>query len=353
MEKLPSEPTIFPSWFSRSIAARVLSLAYGAVLFCRNTLYDRLPFLSHAALRPVISIGGIRMGGTGKTPVALLVGRYLLSRGFAVAFLSRGYGRNDSTLRIVKPHEKLPWELLGDEPWLLHERLPDTWLGVHSDRRVSAEELAGKIPERAVFILDDGFQHRRLKRELDIVCLHAPPQNGRLVPAGNLREGPGALARARIALFIGQAGKTAFIESHCADLMRRHKGLKAFALVQKPGLWVNAHSGLTADVPPLHGPVLVCGIARPERFIEMVGGAGIIPSRNLVFPDHHQYIANDFNKTRKLYLNGVITTEKDAVRLKKLGVVPEGGLWYLNIELSFPNETGEKHFYSLIDNYLS
>ena len=106
----PSEPTIFPAWFSRSPAARALAGCFGAAITfaIRSTTVSR-PFSS--GIRPVISIGGIRAGGTGKTPVALLVGEYLMSKEFAVAFLSRGYARKDTRLRVVKPLEKVFWEL--------------------------------------------------------------------------------------------------------------------------------------------------------------------------------------------------------------------------------------------------
>jgi tetraacyldisaccharide-1-P 4'-kinase len=109
--------------FGRSFPVRAASAAFGAAVGARNALYDHLPFLSHRANRPVISIGGLRAGGTGKTPVALMVGEYLLSKGRDVAFLSRGYRRKGHGLRIVKPNEKASWEETGDEPCLLHNRL--------------------------------------------------------------------------------------------------------------------------------------------------------------------------------------------------------------------------------------
>jgi tetraacyldisaccharide 4'-kinase len=352
---LPSTPdqTILPSWFSRSLIARLLSSVYGMVLSTRNFLYDRLPFLSGKAPRPVISIGGIRMGGTGKTPAALLVARYLQSKNRSVAFLSRGYGRNGNRLRIVNPGEEVSWDLIGDEPWLLHDRLPESWLGIHPDRRKSAGELARTIPQQSVFVMDDGFQHRALRRDLDIVCLNTPPEKDRLFPAGNLREGTAALRRAQIVLLIGRAGNPERIENQSSELLRRFPHLKVFTLVQQPGSWVCAADGRTAGKPPLERPLLVCGIARPERFIEMVRDAEITPGETIIVPDHHQYIANDFNKTRELYSNGVITTEKDAVRLKKLKVVPDKTLWYLTIELVFKNKAQEKEFYPLIEKYIS
>jgi tetraacyldisaccharide 4'-kinase len=352
MKNPSSGPNIFPSWFSHSAAARALACTYGAVLWCRNFLYDRFPSLSQRASRPVISIGGIRMGGTGKTPVALMVGKYLLSKHCGVAFLSRGYGRKDAGLHIVKPGEEFPWGLTGDEPWLLHHRLPESWLGIHPDRRRSARTLTPALPGRSVFILDDGFQHRALKRDLDIVCLHELPFGDLLVPAGNLREGSASLNRAHIALFIGQPDNQAALENQCTELERRFPRLKAFAMVQETGRWVNADDGQTADTLPLSAPVLVCGIARPERFIRMVRNAGIVPVKTLVFADHHRYNANDFDKTRELYSNGVITTEKDAVRLKNSGTVSDVALWYLEIALRFQNKTMENDFYLLIDTII-
>jgi len=344
--------TIFPPWFAHSFAARALSGIYGSVLAIRNGLYDHLPALSRTAARPVISIGGIRMGGTGKTPVALMVAQYLLSKNRPGAFLSRGYLRPAGTgLQIVKPHEEPDWELIGDEPGLLHNRLPETWLGIYPKRFIAARELAKIIPRNACFILDDGFQHRSIGRNLDIVCLHEVPVGDRLVPAGNLREGASALARAHIVLLFGQpetAGAPG-VENQCDELRRRFPHLKVFSVTQRAGSWVNAHTGQIAETVPLKNPLLVCGIARPERFIAMVGKAGITPCRSMVFSDHHKYITNDFNKTRELYSNGAITTEKDAIRLKKLKVVADSALWYLNIDLCFIDKNGKNEFESLID----
>ena len=342
-----------PARIARSLPVRLASAMYGGAVDLRNTVYNRLPFLSHDAGRPVISIGGIRAGGTGKTPVALLVGRHLLSKGYAVAFLSRGYRRKDRRLSIVEPHETVAWEQVGDEPCLLHNALPQSWLGIGGNRYSAAKRLARILPHRAVFVLDDGFQHRALRRDMDIICLHDSPWNDRLLPSGNLRESAKALSRAQVVLYIGPndtGGK--FITLH-AQLARSFQHLSVFALRQEMGPWVNAADGRRAARPPLENPLLVCGIARPERFIAMVRTIGIIPCAERIFPDHHRYLRNDFIETHELYSKGIITTEKDAIRLKKSGIVPDHVIWYLSIELHFSDKEDEKRFTTLIDKQIS
>lgn len=339
--------------FGRSFPARAASAVFGAAVQFRNALYDQLPYLSHKAKFPVISIGGIRAGGTGKTPVALMVGAYLRDQGHAVAFLSRGYHRKDRRSRIVKPNETVSWEKIGDEPCLLHGRLPQSWLGIDANRYRAASRLSALLPQNAVFVLDDGFQHRSLRRDLDIVCLHDIPQNDRLIPSGWLREPIGALSRAHVALIIGSTDNAALLAKHSILLSKRFPGLFCAVLFQEMGHWVNAGDGRIAATPPIEKPLLVCGIARPERFIAMVRRAGITPCAEHIFPDHHRYIANDINKTRELYLKGIITTEKDAVRLKTSGIVPAEKVWYCTVNFRFAGRKNEERFYTLIDTRIA
>jgi tetraacyldisaccharide 4'-kinase len=339
--------------FGQSLPVKMASSLFGVAVGFRNALYDHLPILSHKADRPVISIGGIRAGGTGKTPVALMVGEYLLSKKYAVAFLSRGYGRYNHGPRIVKPHETVPWEEIGDEPCLIHNRLPQAWLGIDAKRSRAASKLSTLLPERAVFVLDDGFQHRALRRDLDIVCLHDALQNDRLIPAGYLREPVSALSRAHAALIIGSADSSELLEGQRLRLVERFPRLCTAVLFQEMGHWVNAGDGRIAAAPPIENPLLVCGIARPERFIAMVRRAGITPCAERIFPDHHRYIANDINKTRELYLKGVITTEKDAVRLKTSGIVPAEKVWYCTLNFRFAERKNEERFYTIIDTRIA
>jgi tetraacyldisaccharide 4'-kinase len=318
----------------------------------RNLLYDRLPGFSKKAACPVISVGAISAGGTGKTPLALLVGEYLQLKGRTVAFLSRGYHRPDRRPRIVAPQEKIDWRLIGDEPWLLHNRLPDTWLGIDARRCRTAAALAKKMPGLPVYVLDDGFQHRALRRDLDLVCLHQAVLKDRMIPAGFLREPVASLNRAGAALIIGSIEECTALERTRDALNRLFPQLPFFILFQEIGDWVNAGTGEKRAKPPSDDPLLVCGIARPERFLAMVRASGITPAAELIFPDHHNFITNDFNKTRELYSKVIISTEKDTVRLCHTGIVTAEKVWYLTIRLRFNADSEKKQFFRLIDKHI-
>jgi tetraacyldisaccharide 4'-kinase len=317
----------------------------------RNALYDATPTLSQRATRPVISIGGISAGGTGKTPLTLLIGEYLIAKHCGVAILSRGYRRTDTLTRIVAPGDQISWETIGDEPWLLHHRLPAAWLGVDARRIRAARLLASRMPDRSVFLLDDGFQHRALHRDLDIVSLHQGVTQDRMIPAGYLREPFSSLKRAHIAVLIGSPDELPRLEQTRDFLVKRFPTLPWCIMTQQPGEWHNLGTGKKTIDPPLNRPVLISGIARPERFIAMVRRAGITPCKELIFSDHHRYIRNDFIKTRELYSNGFVTTEKDAVRIQETGILPADHVWYLSIKLCFVDKESEQRLYGLIDKH--
>jgi tetraacyldisaccharide 4'-kinase len=252
----------------------------------------------------------------------------------------------------VAPQEKIDWKLIGDEPWLLHNRLPDTWLGIDARRCRTAAALAKKMPGRPVYVLDDGFQHRALQRDLDLVCLHHAVLTDRMIPAGFLREPVASLNRAGAALIIGLKTERTALERTRDALTRFFPQLPFFILFQEMGDWVNGGTGEKRAKPPSGDPLLVCGIARPERFLAMVRASGITPGAELIFPDHHNFITNDFNKTRELYSKVIISTEKDAVRLCRSGIVSAEKVWYLTIRLRFDADNGEKQFFTLIDKHI-
>ncbi len=343
-----------PYRLSKSVTASALSRVYSAVVRARNFAYDSLPFLSEQLDFPVISVGGIRVGGTGKTPVTRLIARYLIdNHDCGVAILSRGYGRVSKKHIVVRPNESADWELTGDEPCMLHNSLPETWLGIGADRAAVARRLSPLLHSRSVFILDDGFQHRRTRRDLDIVCLNESVFDDRPMPAGYLRERVSALSRASVALVIGareRADKLREVrdrvENHLSGALK--SASVAAVLLQYPDCWVNARSGETASRPPMESPVAVTGIARPERFLSMLSQFSIVPSETREFPDHYNFKRNDIARIRNIYLCGVVTTEKDAVRLMSPAFSDIRDLWYLRVGLRFADEEARARVLSTV-----
>jgi tetraacyldisaccharide 4'-kinase len=274
----------------------------------------------------VVSVGNLVVGGTGKTPFTLWLAETVRNAGLSVAILSRGYGRQtDHVARVSAANED--WEgatkIYGDEPVLLARRLPSVpvWVGRN---RFAAGEQAIKRDAPSVLILDDGFQHLSLHRDLDFVLLDAerPFGNGRLLPLGPLREPIHHLSRAD-ALLLTRAK-----DGHAAARMRAKRG-KAFP--EKP-VFACSHkltglaSGVGRSLVPsgeLQGKAAVAfaGIARPESFFESLRAAetGLHLVETMAFPDHHAYTVGDGDRLLDhMRMHGahvLVTTEKDWVRL--------------------------------------
>jgi tetraacyldisaccharide 4'-kinase len=347
-----------PAALSTSIAAKFLSRAYSAVISARNSVYDSIPSLSKQLDFPVISVGGIRAGGTGKTPVARLIARHLIDHHkCGVAILSRGYGRRSSRKNIiVKPGEPADWEQTGDEPCMIHNSLPESWLGVGADRSAVARLLSPLLPERSVFILDDGFQRRQTRRDLDVVCLNEETFDDRLMPAGYLREPMSALVRADIVLIIGAQERVDRlkevrdrVDEYLSTALKSTKKLPITAvLLRYPDIWADARTGETASKPPMKSPAAVTGIARPERFLALLPQFSIVPSGVYKFPDHYNFKRNDIARIHNIYLYGAVTTEKDAVRLLSPAFSGVRDLWYLREGLRFADGESEERALSRV-----
>jgi tetraacyldisaccharide 4'-kinase len=339
-----------------SLPVRLGARLYGAAVGLRNRWYDTDPRRSRQASRPVISIGGVHAGGTGKTPLTLLVSRYLQKSGFTVALLSRGYGRQSKAPLLVSPDATLAacsWEQIGDEPAMLRMGLPGVWLGIGADRVSSARALDARLPGRSVFILDDGFQHRRLARDLDIVCLPAQPFDARLIPAGYLREPLSSLGRARLLCLIGGPAEEELMRSNQTRLRAMFPAAQVFVLYQQPAGWTHLQTGQSLPVPPLKKPALISGIARPQRFVSMVEQAGLKPAVSRTFGDHHVFRPEEIEPLCSPPVDGIITTAKDACRLNTLILVMRPAIWYLNMELHFAKRDEEISFFSALINHLS
>lgn len=253
---------------------------------------------------PVISIGNLSTGGSGKTPLAIALAQALTGRGIGVDVLSRGYGRRGRTAARVDPAGSAGE--FGDEPLLIARAAGvPVWVAPERyDAGLLAEsEMDGHVAR--VHILDDGFQHRQLHRDTDILLVSRVDFEDRLLPAGDLREPLQAAERAHV---IALPGDEQTLES---DL--RQRGL------QQP-FW---RLRRRMQIPPLAGPVLAfCGIARPAQFFAGLESAGVRLAGRRAFPDHHSYAQADLDRLaaqcRAAGAAALLTTDKDAVRLEGL-----------------------------------
>ncbi|HWY03166.1 MAG TPA: tetraacyldisaccharide 4'-kinase [Candidatus Acidoferrum sp.] len=270
------------------------SAIYGGVARARNALYDRELLRSRRLQGPVISVGNLSAGGSGKTPFVLLLGDLLKARGIKFDVLSRGYGRKSKGVRLVDP-AGLPREF-GDEPLLLARKLQVPVI-VGEDRYRAGGFAEAKFGPQ-LHLLDDGFQHRALARDFDVVLVTPQDAGDRLLPAGRLREPLSSLRRAdAVALTSGASAES-------------------FPLAGK-FVW-RVRRGLAPLDVPLR-PIAFCGIARPQNFVLQLRAANIEPVAEAFYRDHHAYREKDIRELlelkRRSEAGGFVTTEKDAVNL--------------------------------------
>jgi len=275
-----------------------LSTIYGGVVAVRNALYDRGVLRARRLDGPVVSVGNLSAGGSGKTPFVLLLGELLQTRGIKFDVLSRGYGRQSRGVRLVDP-AGLPQEF-GDEPLLIARKLQASVV-VGEDRYEAGRFAESKFGPQ-LHLLDDGFQHRALARDFDIVLVTPQDANDRLLPAGRLREPLESLGRAdAVALASGASADSFPLEGKLVWRVRR-------GIVPPVA---------PKGVPPR--PVVFCGIARPQNFVLQLRAANIEPAAEAFYRDHHAYDEKDIRELLALQqrseAGGFVTTEKDAVNL--------------------------------------
>ncbi len=271
-----------------------LSAIYGGVVGARNTLYDRRILRSRRLQGPVISVGNLSAGGTGKTPFVILLGELLKARGIKFDVLSRGYGRSSKGVRLVDP-AGLPTES-GDEPLLITRKLQMPVI-VGEDRWEAGRFAEARFGPQ-FHLLDDGFQHRALARDFDIVLVTPQDAADRLLPAGRLREPLHSLVR--------------------ADAVVLASGASADSFPIQQGLVWRVRRGIAPVNVPTQ-PVVFCGIARPQNFVLQLRAANIEPIAQAFYRDHHAYTEKDVRELLELKQRseggGFVTTEKDAVNL--------------------------------------
>lgn len=254
---------------------------------------------------PVVSVGGLSAGGSGKTPMTIALAEALTRRGVYVDVLSRGYGRRSQAALRVDPDGDA--EVFGDEP-LLMARAAGVPVYVAAQRYEAGLMAEAALPDatRGVHLLDDGFQHRQLHRDVDIVLMDGGDLGDHLLPAGNLREPLGAFQRATVVAVP-------------ADELELEAKLKVEGW-QGPVWRVRRRM----EVPAIDGPVVAfCGIARSEQFFAGLEAAGLHLASRIAFADHHRYKEHDLDcirdAARSIGAAAIVTTEKDRVRLGAQG----------------------------------
>jgi tetraacyldisaccharide 4'-kinase len=292
-----------------------LSLIFNAAVLLRNTFYDRGLFQSHRFETPVISIGNITVGGTGKTPhTEYLI--EILSKDFSLAVLSRGYKRQSKGFQYVEVGDSV--SKTGDEPLQIKRKYPDTIVAVDADRVQGIKRLQRDYPHLDLILLDDAFQHRRVAPSLNIVLLdyNRPVWNDSMLPAGRLRDRRSSLYRADIIV----VGKCPADMSHdekqrCAERLRKYNKPVYFSRFETG----KAYSLSASDTRVFDSSHLlaVSGIANPASFfaqVEKQYPEAVV--ERIAFPDHHAFSEKDIrNILKKAQSHAIITTEKDGVRL--------------------------------------
>jgi tetraacyldisaccharide 4'-kinase len=298
-------------------ALRLISLPYGGIVAARNRLYEGGVLRQQKLPRPVISVGNLTVGGTGKTPTVIFMAHILKDRGYRPAVLSRGYGGcANAPVNVVSDGNRIlmGWREAGDEPILIAHAAPGIPV-LTGNRRLLSGRAAVENFGADVLILDDGFQHRSLFRDIDMVLLDTarPFGNGFLLPRGPLREPPDSLRRADILLRTGDAEN--------GEPLRKAASPPSFRAIHKPQGVVAGGTQRIEMVAALLGQKVFAfaGIGSPEAFRRSLTelGAAVVGFR--VFPDHHPYDLSDIENLRRLAAESgaarIITTEKDGIRL--------------------------------------
>jgi tetraacyldisaccharide 4'-kinase len=297
-------------------------MLYALAVWLRNLFFEigLLPVSDIGV--PVISIGNITAGGTGKTPMTANVVKILQNAGKRPAVISRGYGRVSGGTVIACDGKSIQASPLmaGDEPVLL-ARMTDNAIVVADEDRVRGARTAVKQYGADVIVLDDGFQHRYLHRTKDIVLVdtHQLPFSTMLIPAGYRREPMGSLKRAT-AVMVTKAGSA----SEAATVMQDERmgyGGRTFSSEFTPVGIKHVFGGVGQSLEILkgHSAVVFCGIAGPEAFLKHLNECGITVREQFIFPDHHRFtdaeIAEIVASFHAAKADFILTTEKDAVRL--------------------------------------
>ena len=300
------------------------SVMYGVIVSLRNLFFDMGLLRSVDIGLPVISVGNITVGGTGKTPIVKNVAGILMEAGKKVAIISRGYGRMTTGTIVVSDGENIVSDAnsSGDEPMMLAKSLQNAVVIVDEDRVRGAKKAMDEF-KAEVIILDDGFQHRYLQRNKDIVLMDAEhlPFKTMMLPAGYRREPKRSLHRADAIMMTKSV-----TASETGKIVRQWgvgSSQRIFSSSFTPSGIKHLFGGVKQSLEILkgHTAVVFCGIARPESFMNSLVSCGVIIKETKAFSDHHDFERAEIDAIIESFhhhkADFILTTEKDAVRLQK------------------------------------
>ena len=329
----------------KSLILPPLSTLYGAITGTRALLYERGTFRAAKLPKPVISVGNITVGGTGKTPLVEWVARTLAGSGKKVCILTRGYGRDNPKNHVLVSDGKQVFstpEEAGDEPYVLAKNLEGLVAVISDANRFSAGEGALQHLGADCFVLDDGFQHMQLARDLNIVTLDAtnPWGGGRMLPIGTLREPLTGLKRADC-IVLTRCNQAEDVDKVQAEAAR----LSGDRPIFRSRMVTNGIVPLktSSSISEIENPVgAFCGVGNPSSFITHLKASGYELVAQKFFADHYRYTQADVDELIRMTLQTgakcLITTAKDAVKLQHLDLqVPVFSL-QIQIEIEAEDE---------------
>lgn len=341
-----------------------LSLLYGLIVFLRNMCFDLGILKEKKFPIPIISVGNITVGGTGKTPHIEYLIR-LLQKDFKIALFSRGYKRK--TKGFILADDLSDAEMIGDEPCQIKKKFPNITVAVDANRRNGISKIIGSFKEIDLILLDDAYQHRYVKPGLNILLIdfNRPVSQDFLLPSGQLRETVSAVKRADIVLITKSpenftpSKQAEFVKSLNIKLLNQ----AYFTIVSGDKLLPVFEDTNEINIPGLYNskpPVLlVSGIANPKALKQMIMNISHLITE-MHFPDHHFFSKKDISNIKLAFDQMaekekiLITTEKDAVRFQKFsGLPPElkSRMFYIPIKIEFLNDDAES-FNNQIINYV-
>jgi tetraacyldisaccharide 4'-kinase len=323
------------------------AILYGFITSIRNFLFDKGILKSYSFDIPIIAVGNLSVGGTGKTPQIEYLIR-LLSPNYKVATLSRGYKRQSKG--FILADSTLNAEILGDEPFQFYTKFKNIQVAVDADRKNGIEQLLSQTNKPEIILLDDAFQHRKVKAGFYILLTSYGDlySDDFMLPTGNLRESRNGAKRANLVVVTKCPANLSLDELNKirAKLKLESNQELYFSFIDYDELVYSEDKTMKVSEIKNVDKLLLAGIAKPNPFFAYLQDEN---DEKLVFPDHHHFTENDINDIKNKSQNKIIiTTEKDFVRLK--GCIPNEQLFYLPIRSSFLSASDD--FDKTITNYV-